>query len=101
MRPFEVFRNVSADPDVPAVGGPLQLGVFKNDQFKIVGVQTYEVDESSKIVTTSNIHRGIDWAAFLARLGMPEANFAVTIARVFDCEIDALVDRGFIVRTAA
>ena len=96
---FHVIKRVIDDPDVPSVGGAIQLGFFRSTEFIVAGIYDYVIDEKERTVTVRRLHRGIDLREFVRRLGAEDLNVAFTAAQPFNAELDRLMAAGYLVRT--
>jgi len=92
-----VLRDIIRDNDVPTVGGPIQIGKFEGQDFKIFGIQDYEIRDGQVVV--QYLYRGVKVRRLVEDLGIPYAHFATSYLAPFLHDIDKLVEEGNLVKT--
>ena len=89
--PLKILREVIKDKDVPSVGGGMQYGDFLKNNFRILGVEDYELDENGKFKDYLYTLRGLNLYKDELDYLDCELHINYPILRAFKKEIDELV----------
>jgi hypothetical protein len=91
-----LLRQVIRDENVPSVGGPIQIGEFRDREFRILGIQDYDVEDG--VITVKHLYRGVRVRKLVEDIGVPYAHFATSYLAPFYPEIRHVAETGKVVR---
>lgn len=93
LSPYHIIKRVIKEAKVPTVGGGIQAGEFENNNFKILGIEDYSVDESGYFEDYLLTLRGITLYKNEFETGMDEFHISNTFLQPFEKDIDDLIKK--------
>ncbi|TRU41494.1 MAG: hypothetical protein EWV91_21450 [Microcystis aeruginosa Ma_QC_Ca_00000000_S207] len=94
---FHILRDIINNPDIPTVGGQIQVGVFEENTVRTSGIAEYELkqdDYGFHSVNSKLTFRGIDFGFIDNELRVGNINIIKTFFNPFESERMQLFDQA-------